>query len=498
MDIKKFIIGILVILFVYFFRPWFHSIAIYFYKTPVLLEVILIWGVIYYFFFFRKSKNRKKKKKSIELDESGVDIFQSTYFTFSMVLLFGLLIIASFFSSFIVLLELPKTLEFNEIQSLPESTTNLRLMPMSVAYRYAKDSLQLAQYRLGPENIVNLNDSLSWSFPLVPDGELLQFLIKNKGIVVVDATVQEKNSQIIEKDLDIGEGMQVFDNLFWNLYKKKYFVDLDDTYYTYKDGEIYTIIPVISYKYKFYYGLLYTLPEFDGLFVVDSAGKIQFLEPNQALETELLKENRIFPENLARLYIESYAFKNGLINYFFIHKDQTEIQDLDRNTQPFLLDTEDGLKWFISTEPYGASHGIFKIFLIDARTGKIELLELPGETLTGPVKATDFVRKSNPIVDWIRFGLAEPLPFFKNNSLYWKVVVVPVDSAGIAYQAFVNAETNEVIELDTNEEILNFVKGTYEEESEEFEKLEGEDIVEQIKQKISEIEKLLEKLKEGE
>ncbi len=494
MDIKKIIVGVLIILVGYFFRPWFHPIVIYFYKNPAIIEVTLIWTLIYYLFFLRK---RKKKKRRVEEEgELVMNVVQSTYFTLSIVLLFFLLIGASFFSSFIVFLELPKTLEFNEMQDLPKSTTNLRLMPMSVAYRYAKDSLQFAQYRLGPENIVNINDSLSWTFPLVPDGELLKLLIKNKGIASVDATVQEKNSQIMEKDLEIGEGMQIFDNLFWNLYKKKYFVDFDDAYYIYKDDEIYTIIPAISYKYKIYYGLLYTLPEFDGLFVVDSAGKIEFLKPEQASETELLKGNRIFPENLARLYIESYAFKNGLINYFFIHKDQTDIQDLDRNKQPFLLDTKDGLKWFISTEPYGASHGIFKIFNIDARSGKIELLEPPEESLTGPVKATDFVRRSNPKVDWNRFRLAEPLPFFKNDSLYWKVIVVPADSAGIAYQGFVDSETNEVIEVETNEEILNFIKGFYKEKVEEVEEEhKKEDFVEQIKQKISEIEKLLEKLK---
>ncbi|MCK4429064.1 MAG: hypothetical protein KAU95_01715, partial [Candidatus Aenigmarchaeota archaeon] len=368
---------------------------------------------------------------------------------------------------------------------------------MTVAYRYAKDSLQLAQYKLGTENIVNINNSLSWSFPLVPDGELLQFMIKNKGIVIVDATKQEKNSQIIEKDLEIGEDMQIFDNLYWNLYNERYFVEFDDSYYIYKNDEIYTIIPVISYKHQFYYGLLYTLPEFDGLFIVDSSGKIEFLEPEQAQELELLKDNRIFPDKLARLYVASYAFKNGLINYFFIHEDQTEIQDLDYNRQPFLLDTEKGLKWFVSTEPYGESHGIFKIFLIDARTGEIGLLELPGESLTGPIKAAAFVRKSNPIVDWSRFGLAEPLPFFMDSTLYWKVVVVPADSAGIAYQAFVNAETNEVTELNTNEEIINFVKGSYEEgskDSEEVVKEEGKNVIEQIENKISEIEELLEKL----
>ncbi|GAH45844.1 unnamed protein product, partial [marine sediment metagenome] len=58
-----------------------------------------------------------------------------------------------------------------------------------------------------------------------------------------------------------------------------------------------------------------------------------------------------------------------------------------------------GMKWFIACEPYGAAHGIYKIFLIDARTGEISFNKQPkAEALIGPVKACDYVRKSNPIV----------------------------------------------------------------------------------------------------
>ncbi|RLJ00710.1 MAG: hypothetical protein DRP06_01310 [Candidatus Aenigmatarchaeota archaeon] len=313
-------------------------------------------------------------------------------------------------------------------------------------------------------------------------------------MVIVDATMQEKNAEIVEKDLEIGETMQIFDNLFWNLYKEKYFVDFEDPYYLAWNNEVYTIVPAISYEYRFYYGLIYALPNFEGIFVVSSDGTIEFFDPSQAQENELLKNNRIFPEELARLYVESYAFKDGLINYFFIHEDQVDIQDLDFNRQPFLLDTEDGLKWFTSTEPYGESHGVFKIFLIDARTGEIGRLELSSEnTLTGPVKAADFVRKSNPIVDWTRFGIVEPLPFSREGKLYWKVVVVPYDSAGIAYQAFIDAETNDVVELETNEEILEFIKGIHVPEKEEVDEKEV-DYIAQIKQKIKELEELIEKI----
>ncbi len=494
-QIKK-IIGIIIVVGVlYFFRPWFHGLIMYFYKNPAILELIAVWFVIY-FLFFGKPKKKSEKRKGVEQEELAVETFQSPYGALLGILLIFFLIIGSFFSHYIVFLELPHTLNYNGIKDLPGSTENLRLMPIDTAHRYARDSLQLAQYKLGTENIVNLNSSLSWEFPLVPDGALLQILLKNKGITVVDATVQDKNTKIVEKEMEIGEKMQVFDNLYWNLFKKKYFVDVEDPYYLYKNEEIYTIVPAISYDYKFYWGLLYTLPKFEGLYVADSSGNIEFWSPEEARESDLLEGNRIFPEALSRLYVESYAFKKGLFNYLFIHQDQIKVQDLKKYQQPFLLDTKDGLKWFVSTEPYGESHGVFKIFLTDARTGKIDKLEIPLEkTLTGPIKAADFVRKSNPKVDWTRFRFAEPLPFFKDDNLYWKIIVLPVDAAGIAYQAFVNAQTNEVIELEKEKQILEFIKGGEIEEKPE----EGEEqnVVEQMRKKIAEIEELLEKLQKN-
>jgi hypothetical protein len=472
-----------------FFRPWFHGTFIYFYKNPLIIQSIVIAAI-----FVAYGSIRVKKKKAKKPNEEY--IFKSLVMSSFVPVLFAILILSQALSSLIAPMQLTRSLEYENIEKLPQSRENLRLMPMEVAYRYAKDSLQLPQYKLGNENIANMDGTLSWQFPLVPDGPLLSLLLKNKGIVYVDGTVQEKNSEIVEKYLEIGEGMQIFDNLKWNILKKKYRVDLDDTYYILKEDEVYTVIPAIGYDFRLYYGLLYTIPRFEGLFVLDSKGKIDFLKPDEALESELFKNNRIFPENLARSYVESYALKDGIVNYILIHEDQIEIQDIPGSPQPFLIDTSEGLKWFISAEPYGQSHGIFKIFMIDARTGKIELLELALEsTLTGPVKATEFVRRENPQVDWTRFKIVEPLPMVRDDRLYWKVVVIPYGAAGIAYQAFIDAQTNDVIELRSDEEIRAFafsgeVIGQPQEPSDK------ETLISQIQQKLAEIGELLNKLKE--
>jgi hypothetical protein len=494
---RKIITILIIVGLLWYFRPWFHEFLMIFYVNPIIIEIFIIWLVIHKLLF---SSGKPIIKLSVisgeQSEEIGIDM--KTLLSFS--LLFVLLMFGMIFTVIIPKVHIANEINYNKITKLPETKQNIRLMPYEVAYRYSKDSLQLSQFKLGTGNIalVGKNRTLSWMFPLIPDGFILQFILKNKGIVFVDATTQEKNSRMVWHDLEIGEGMQITDNLYWNIYKKKYWIDVDDPYYLVHDNDIYTVVSVISYSFHNWLGLLYTVPRFEGVFLIKSNGETIFLTPEEAAKNEILHRNRIFPEKLARFYVESYALKKGVINYFFIHEDQIDIQDVSaRNRQPFLMDTEDGLKWFISTEPYGESHGIFKIFMVDAITGKIDMYELPeDETLTGPIKARDFVRRSNPIVDWTRFIMVEPLPFITNDTLYWKIVVIPGDAAGIAYQAFVNSRTNEVTELEDEDKIREFVQfGRIKTEEEITTDLtEKESIVKEIKKKLTEIEKLLKKL----
>ncbi len=492
----------------WYVRPWFHGFVMMFYTNPIIIEIFLIWLAIHKLLFNstivvgkwgwsgKKSINKLSMVSRERSEEIGID----TKSLLSFSLLIVLLVVGMSFAVIMPKIHVANEIEYNKITKLPETKRNIRLMPYEVAYRYSKDSLQLSQFKLGTGNIalIGENRTLSWMFPLIPDGLVLQFILKNKGIVVVDATTQEKNSRMVWRDLKIGEGMQITDNLYWNVYKKKYWIDVDDPYYIVHNNDVYTVVSAISYSFHNWMGLLYTVPRFEGVFLIKSNGEIKFLTPEEAAKNEILYGNRIFPEKLARFYVESYALKKGVINYFFIHEDQIDIQDIStRNKQPFLMDTEDGLKWFISTEPYGESHGIFKIFLVDAITGKIDMYELPeNETLTGPIKARDFVRRSNPTVDWTRFIMVEPLPFITNDTLYWKIVVIPSDAAGIAYQAFVNSRTNEVTELEDEDEIRQFLQfgRIRTEERIATDLTEKENVIREIKKRLAEIEELLKKL----
>jgi len=467
------------------FRPWFHGFAMLFYRTPLLLELIVLLFLVNRYLF-----------KASPMQYLPNELRANASLGIMLILLFLVMPLISFLGDVLPQAYLASSLDYSKITSLPQTKENMRLMPYEVAYRYSKDALQLSQYQLGTGNIGIINGKLSWMFPLVPSSELIKYTLKNKGIIYVDATTQEKTNNLVSKELSIGEGMQIFDNLYWSIFKQKYFVDLDEPFYIpTKDGEIYTVISAIDYEIHQRFGLLYAVPRFAGVFLTDSSGNVKFLSPAEARMNPILAGNRLFPEPLARYYVESYAYNKGILNKFYFHEDQIVIRDVEsENKQPFLMDTSAGLKWFVSTEPFGESRGIFKIFLVDAQTGKIDRYDLDAkDTLTGPVKATDFVRRANPTVDWNRFKMVEPLPFITDSELYWKVVVIPGDAAGIAYQAFVNSRTNDVISMETDAQIREFVmRGVVNKQEEKKET--KDEIVAQIRTKLDEANSLLNKL----
>ncbi|NLM26264.1 MAG: hypothetical protein GX208_09160 [Firmicutes bacterium] len=471
----------------WFFRTWFHGIFVFLYATPVIWYMLLI-TIILHFALFNRSPELKKIGSNAAITVS--------FFVF-VFLLAGGLILAHIARG----LTIAETVEYQTRESLPESTDSIRLMPYEVAKRYAKDSLQSSQFKLGTENIAIIDGKIQWVFPLTPDSFILTFNQKNQGIIAVDATTQAKNSKQIRQNLTIGEGMQIVDNLYWNLYRKNYFVTTDDPMYIPYNNDLYTIVGAIGYRFHFRWGIPFTVPYFKGVFIVDSAGNIEFVTPEKALEHPVLTGNRIFPENLTRTYVDAYQYHLGVLNKFFIHKDQIQIQDAagansSINRQPYLMNTKEGLKWFISTEPYGASHGIFKVFIVDARTGQIEIYQLPPEeTLTGPVRAVDYIRRNNPSVDWSMFHSVEPLPFIRNQKLYWKLTIIPSDAAGIAFQSFIDAETNDVYQFNNQSAIINFLTGnTIDQELITDQKGTKQDLITEIKQKLKELESLLEQL----
>ena len=441
--------------------PWYHGIAMWFYRNPVVWEWLalsVIIPIIIGLLYVLKTKN----------DFS--DAFLGMFILFWIVLIAGGIIFGAMAISY-PQCEIAKSIDISEIQDLPNMDANYtRILPRAVADRFAVDACQYPQYTpQRPPDIAFGNETMYWSYVLVPDGLVNTYNLKDKGVVFVDMTTSEKNLLVKEKSLTIGPGMKVTDDVYWKIYKKHYWIDAEKPNGIYYNGKVYLVIPYIKYETKWHFPIWYKVPKWGGVILVNETGNIQFLNPKEARENPVLKGQKLFPENLARYYIESQrywmaknSFWSGTWNVWIHHKEELEITDVSSqgNRQPFLIKTTDGLKWLISTEPYGKAHGIYRVYLIDARTGKTEYKQFLAKEV-GPVRASDYVRKSNPLFDWSTFRTVEPIPVVKDGVLFWEVRIVPRDGSGIAKISFVNSEDGNVLMFENSRELKEFLeKGT--------------------------------------
>lgn len=106
---------------------------------------------------------------------------------------------------------------------------------------------------------------------------------------------------MISREMSIGKGNRLTRNLWWNLFRHRYLIHTGDPYYIPWQQDISTVVPAISYTHHFRWGIWYTVPALEGLFMVTSSGDIQLLSLEEAQEHPALEGNVVFPEELARI-----------------------------------------------------------------------------------------------------------------------------------------------------------------------------------------------------
>ena len=342
------------------------------------------------------------------------------------------------------------TITYQERTELPQFSP-LRLTPKAVAERYAHDSFQSPQEHLGDSQIAMVDDKLQRVFPRLPDGALLFFIRPLSGFVTVETDTLDRKVAIDNQSFRYAEGIGTFDNLYYQLNLKRYFVtySAEPIYLKNEANEWVTVVPFITYK-----GFPLPVPTWGGVMVVTSDGSITEYSADEVAAVPYLAGNRLYPKELSAYYAHSYSYKDGLLNNWFLHREQAEVVQLPGDETIIHAPTTEGFKQLVVAEPYGRSYGIYKIFIFDATTGQREVISYDQTTqLTGPVAAADYVKKEFPTYDWSTFSLAEPRPLIINNELHWLLSIIPNDAAGIAATVVLNAHTNAVSKVTTAAEL---------------------------------------------
>lgn len=348
-------------------------------------------------------------------------------------------------------------------------TTKIRYLPMEVAEYYGENRMQEPGIKLGDFDAIMYNGELTWVAPREQSGTIRQYTQKNDGVALINSN---GSMTTVNVRMEYGENMLIFDDISWLLVNHNYWVDYPEIYYLFDGDTPVAVAPYISYKYKF----PVMTPYWGGVCVVYPDGTLIDYTPSEAQAVPFLANERIFPEQLARLYAESYVYVHGIWNTITSHTDQIRIPALDYsdNQMPYLMPTEDGLQWVVVAEPASASYAIHSIFSIDAVTGELSVYRVPLDTnLLGPDRAWEYVKADFPSYDWVssdnnntntgNIQLIEPRLVVNKGELYWMITITTKDyafSSDKPSTVLVNSRTTEVTSFFSEQELVEFLYGS--------------------------------------
>lgn len=362
------------------------------------------------------------------------------------------------------------------VDKLPQ-VTRPKYLPLAVARKYARSSFREPQEKIDSFSNVNKDGRLAWQAPRVPDGDWIYFSNKMGGTVEIDTTTTDKKIEIQSFTMEVSEGIGIFDNIRFTLYKDDFWMHIPDSIIYLQDpttGKRVAIVPFVKYGFSF----PCSHPKFGGVYIVYEDGSFTKVKPSQIKEHPILKDQVIYPCWLLREEVQAYRYKGGVWNKLAVHKDQIEIADVaaGQNPQPYLI-MAGTPHWYIAAEPNGDAYGIFKTFAKDASQPDAPILiqETPQEAaLTGPKEIIGFIKSNVEVPDWTSFDVIEPRPAPMEGRLFWLASVVQIKRSpstgeiiteesynGVYATVFADAATNQCYAFKRIENAYAFVEGTW-------------------------------------
>ena len=433
-------------------RPIWHGIALFFWVTPFVwlapLALLILGGVLL----------RRSQRSWTTLEDLRTGVRPPQWLMAFPVAAFLVFILGASLSGPLVERAIVKNTTYEAIDGLPPGG-KVRLVPREVAEQNASSAFNSPTETLTNFRIVNTDGGLVWTALRTPQGVFRVFAKKSQGIVELDAEKTARSLKQIDAELETAPGLQITDNLKWQLLKRRFLVTLEEPVGIETPDGPRILVPYLEYE-----GLLIRRPVLGGVFVVAPDGRIEDLEPDEAARRpELAETGRVFPDTQARRVQDAYQYKEGLWNAWFVHEDQTRITDTEINRQPYLVDFGDdglGMQWVTVAEPYGRAFAASAIFLTDAVTGRTRVWRVPARTsLSGNRRAIQAVKAvSIPGIDFGdatpgsgNFRVVEPRPVFVEGRLVYLSSIIPNSANAVSKTVIVDAETNKLVAIFDND-----------------------------------------------
>lgn len=466
----KVVLALVAIGLVWVWRPMFHGIVYRMAYSPgglYMVGVPLAVAVVLYFAPpFGDNLGESLSSKGSILGGAFV----------VMILIGGVLAVAG--SAFEEKTLAQNTMEDAEaIDGFPDvNEQNPRIAPRAVADVQTRGSVSYRQHQLGSSDIARAEDgSLAWSYPIQPDQFRNKLSANQRGVLLSDMTRMEDREITAYDDQQFvhGENMFVHRSASWNLKKTDYWVQYrDDEVDFIHNGTAYMAYPKTGHEWHLT-PVPHTTPTWEGVALVHPDGTIEHLSPDEAQESEILDGQRIYPLYNSERRASSLKYRNGIINQLPIAGKFAEVvvpaemPSNSGNSQPFVVDMDgQRMNYVYAMEPAGStSRGLDEVWFFDGENGQAEFYRTSNETLFGPERAMGIVRSEDSRTGWAsnseggNFRVVEPIATFIGGELWWHTKVVPVDNTDITRNAFVNARTGEVVQLQDTESVIEFMSG---------------------------------------
>lgn len=374
-----------------------------------------------------------------------------------------------------------------EVEEFPAvNPDNPRVVPRAVADVQTRGSVSYRQHQLGPSDIARTpSGAISWSYPIEPDQVRNRIQGNQRGVLLSDMTqTSDRTLEAYDTNQDFKYGTNHFlhRSADWNVKKTGYMSEYDEDFYGFvHDEEAYMAIPKISHEWRFttHNGsipLPRTVPVWNGIALIHQDGQIDHLSPSEAQNSEILDGQRLYPLKLADREARSLGYRNGVINQLplvGLYEGVVEPADLPAgasNSQPFVIDMEgEQMSYVFAMEPDGeTTRGLDEVWFFNSESGELQYYGSGGETLYGPERAMGLIRNEDTQTQWSsgdgsgssgEFTVVEPVPTVINGELWWHAKVVSTDNTDVSRNSFVNARTEEVVELEDTEEVVKFISG---------------------------------------
>ena len=362
------------------------------------------------------------------------------------------------------------------ISELPESSPVQRMIPRQIAINKTRNMSTISDAMIGQMHYIIEEDGIWMSGGFNPVF-WRSFRGKVRNVAFIKVSESGSEPTIKETNFVFGPNLRWADNVFWRLQKRSYWSMYSDPIYV-RDSQnpdnIIMLVPTRRPAFCFYSIFPVWRPVFTGVWKIYPDGKMIWVPRDQITSDPDTRGQRVFPEEMARLYGLSVAFSHGIINAFFTHRDQAVLQDLkgERNKLPYLIEINNREPvWFIFLKPYGSSaRGLKSMLFIDAVTGSIRQWNAsPNTTLIGPQRAIMAVRENHQFrnVTWYTKSsdttiegliVVEALPVFINKSLYWKLTITGSGMNVVTQIVFVDASDPEnVIVFNNSDDAYRFI-----------------------------------------